>query len=397
MRRNQNVELITVIRGSTIIKGCFLILVMMLFVFSVSGLLTSLKPEYRISSQSVHEAARVFSGEMLFSLISQENHYFQEALPNKEPTPALSKQLLKLSANISLDDPRSLLGRELPGFSIFDSEILVAGEGTNYTNMPYESAPPPEVMHSEREAALQNLEAIDEPENKPIGSTNGKKVVYIYHTHNRESYLPYLKDVKNPDLAYHSKINVTKLGEKLTQELEEKGIGTLVDKTDVMGNLTKKGLTFPKAYQESRGVVQQAIASNNHLEYIIDIHRDSKRKEQTTITINGKNYAKLAFVVGGENAQFQKNVAIAEKLHYMLEKKFPGLSRGVLKQQGPRVNGKYNQDLSENAMLLEFGGVDNTFEELYRSVEAFSIVFSDYYWNEVNAKEVNSETKAEGK
>ena len=51
---------------------------------------------------------------------------------------------------------RSLLGRELPAFSLFDTEIIVAGEGTDYTNMPIESAPPLEILQAEKEAALQN-------------------------------------------------------------------------------------------------------------------------------------------------------------------------------------------------------------------------------------------------
>ena len=60
-----------------------------------------------------------------------------------------------------MDDPRSLLGRELPAFSLFDTEIAVAGEGTNYTNMPIESAPPLEILQAEKEAALQNTDGIE--------------------------------------------------------------------------------------------------------------------------------------------------------------------------------------------------------------------------------------------
>ncbi|WP_163101885.1 stage II sporulation protein P [Peribacillus alkalitolerans] len=401
MRRNLDVERFTIIQGNTIVKGFFSVVILMLFIFSVSGILTSMKPELRFSSQSVNEATSIFSGEMLYSLLAQENQYFKQAIPAKKKV-SIQKEMLKYSANISLDDPRSLLGRELPGFSIFDSDILLAGMGTNYTNMPYESAPPLAVLTAERDAALQNLEELaetikDNPNPTPPATTNGKKVVYVYHTHNRESFLPYLKGVTNPNKAQHSQINITKIGEKMTKELQEKGIGTVVDTTDVMGSLTKKGLTYPKAYQESRGVVQQAMASNKDLTYLIDIHRDSKRKKHTTVNIKGKNYAKLAFIIGGNNAQYKKNYAVVEKLHHLMEKKYPGLSRGVIKQQGANFNGKYNQDLSGNAMLIEFGGVDNTFEELYASVEAFTTVFSEYYWAENDAEPVNASAESEKK
>ncbi|MFA1711609.1 stage II sporulation protein P [Peribacillus frigoritolerans] len=393
MKRRNSPGIITAIHGSTIIKTFLGILALLLFVFSVSGVMTSLRPEYRISSNSVHTVANQFSGKMLFSMLANENHYLFNALPGGKQESIITNQLIKVSTNISLEDPRSLLGRELPGFSIFDNEILVAGEGTNYTNMPYESSPPVDVLNEERDASLQNLDEIEEPEkgvaDQPKQTTNGRKVVEIYHSHNRESYLPYLKGVTNPDLAYHSKINITKLGERMVEDMADKGIGSSLDKTDIMGNLNNKGLNYAKSYQESRKSVQTALANNKDLEYIIDIHRDSKRKKHTTININGKDYAKIAFVVGGNNPNFEKNAALANKLHKALEKKYPGISRGVMKQGGAGHNGVYNQDLSGNAMLLEIGGVDNTFEEMYLTVDAFTEVFSEFYWD---AKAVDNPT-----
>ncbi|MFE4812282.1 stage II sporulation protein P [Peribacillus simplex] len=393
MKRRNSPGIITAVHGSTIIKTFLGILALLLFVFSVSGVMTSLRPEYRISSNSVHTVANQFSGKMLFSMLANENHYLFNALPEGKQESVITNQLIKVSTNISLEDPRSLLGREIPGFSIFDNEILVAGEGTNYTNMPYESSPPVDVLNEERDASLQNLDEIEEPEkgaaNQPKQTTNGRKVVEIYHSHNRESYLPYLKGVTNPDLAYHSKINITKLGERMVEDLADKGIGSSLDKTDIMGNLNNKGLNFAKSYQESRRSVQTALANNRDLEYLIDIHRDSKRKKDTTITIKGKEYAKIAFVIGGNNPNFEKNAALANRLHKALEKKYPGISRGVMKQGGSNHNGIYNQDLSGNAMLIEVGGVDNTFEEMYLTVDAFSDVFSEFYWD---AKAVDNPT-----
>ncbi|MFJ7509936.1 stage II sporulation protein P [Peribacillus simplex] len=393
MKRRNSPGIITAIHGSTIIKTFLGILALLLFVFSVSGVMTSLRPEYRISSNSVHTVANQFSGKMLFSMLANENHYLFNALPEGKQESMITNQLIKVSTNISLEDPRSLLGRELPGFSIFDNEILVAGEGTNYTNMPYESSPPVDVLNEERDASLQNLDEIEEPEkgvaDQPKQTTNGRKVVEIYHSHNRESYLPYLKGVTNPDLAYHSKINITKLGERMVEDLADKGIGSSLDKTDIMGNLNNKGLNYAKSYQESRKSVETALANNKDLEYLIDIHRDSKRKKHTTITIQGKEYAKIAFVIGGNNPNFEKNAALANKIHKALEKKYPGISRGVMKQGGSSHNGIYNQDLSGNAMLIEIGGVDNTFEEMYLTVDAFTDVFSEFYWD---AKAVDNTT-----
>lgn len=385
MRLSKRSGIIVAVQGTHLVKVMLAFVFFLIGIFSISGVMTSLRPEYRISSDSVNQAATNLNGQFLFRLMGWENHQFLQSLPVDQRAPKLSNVMLKLSTNISLDDPRSLLGRELPGFSLFDGKILVAGEGTNYTNMPMESAPPVEVLKAEQDAALQNTDDLPaEPSgdaSAPPLTTGGRKAVYIYFTHTRESYLPYLKGVTDPNKAYHSKVNVTKIGDQLKESLERRGIGTTVDKTDVMASLNKKGMGFGKAYQESRPVVQAAMAGDRNLQYFIDIHRDGYRKDKTTIQIRGKSYAKLAFVIGGENAKYEQNLALARELHHLLDKKYgKGLSRGVVEKKGASTNGKFNQDLSQNALLIEFGGVDNTFEELNRSADALADVFSEFYW-----------------
>lgn len=385
MKYNRNSSFVVTVQGTSLLNFFMVVALVLLLMFSVSGLITSLNPEYRLKSSSINTATSNINGEILFQLFGTENHALLQALPEKGSDVKLSSLMFKLSTNVSLDDPRSLLGRELPGFSLFDGRIVVAGQGTNYTNLPIESSPPPEVLKEENEADLQNTEGLDENNSdnttNPSQTTGDKKMVYIYFSHTRESFLPYLKGVTDPNSAQHSKINVTKIGDHLLGQLESKGIGTVVDKTDIMTNLNEKGLTYGRSYDESRNVVEAAITNNKDLTYLIDIHRDSKRKEHTTIDINGQAYAKLAFVIGAENPNYEKNLQLATKIHEKLEAAYPGLSRGVIEKKGASTNGKFNQDLSGNAMLIEFGGVDNTFEELNRSADAFANVFSEIFWD----------------
>ena len=383
------------VQGTSIMKIFAALCLFIILIFSISGLLTSLKPQYRLMSTSVNQAATNVNGELLYQLMGWENHHFLKVENNWVTTPKLTNLIFKLSSNINLNDPRSLLGRELPGFYQFDGKILVAGEGTNYTNMPVESAPPIEIMKEEREAALQNLEGLDKPSDEnsspaPGQTTGGRKVVYVYFSHNRESYLPYLKGVTDPDLAYHSQINVTKIGDQLKTSLADRGIGSFIDKTDIQAELNKKGWKFWQSYDESRTVVQTAMAGNRDLHYFIDIHRDSQRRDKTTVTINGKSYAKVAFIIGGKNPNYEKNAKLATELHKRLQEKYKGLSRGVIIKNAAGSNSIYNQNLSENAILMEFGGVDNTFNELDRSADALADVFSDYYWQ---AEKVNQDTE----
>jgi stage II sporulation protein P len=370
-----------------------------MMMFMLVGALTSLRPEYRPSSSSLNDMAAHFPEETFIRLFGLENRYFTQLLPKERQQTNYSSLLFRLATSINPDDPRSLLGSELPGFALYDSKILIAGEGTDYTNIPYESAPPLEVMLAERQASVEELQQAEQNQDKkplppPAQTTGGRKVVYIYHTHTRESYLPALKGVTDPDLAFHRNVNVTKVGEKLMEELEKRGIGAQVNKTDIEAELLKKGMKYGQAYNMSRQTVVAAMKQNRDLQYFIDIHRDAHRRQHTTTTINGVDYARVAFIVGGENAEYEKNLQLATELHHLLQKKYPGLSRGVIKKQGAGTDGKFNQDLSENAILVEFGGVDNTFAELFRSAAAFADVFSEYYWQ---AEKVEAPVPAEEK
>jgi stage II sporulation protein P len=385
-------ELIVSVNGAAIRKLIIVFALGLVMLFVMVGMLTSLKPQYRISSTSLGEVTDELSISSFVHLFSYENHYFKQALSSDIPSPRYFSELFQFATRVNLDDPRSLLGNELPSFYHFDSEIIVAGEGTDYTTIPYESSPPLEVLMAEREASIQNLSDLDKPggENDsvqpPASSTNGKNVVFIYHTHSTESYLPHLKGVTDPDAAFHSKVNITMVGQKLGEELRKRGIGTQVNVEDMNKKLKQKGWNYSRSYEASREVVQSALASNREIQYLFDLHRDSNRREDTTATINGKDYAKIAFVIGGENANYERNQKPAKDLHALINKKYPGLSRGVFTKRGKGTNGKFNQDLSQNAILMEFGGVDNSFQELNRTAEALADVFSEYYWQ---AEKVN--------
>ncbi|MEC1640658.1 stage II sporulation protein P [Schinkia azotoformans] len=375
--------------GNTIIKPIIMVTISMMVMFVIAGMLTALKPELRISSSSINEWSKQLDTTAYIHLLGFENQYFKQAFEETERTPiSLSTLFFELATSINPNDPRSLLGRELPGFSLFDGEIIVAGQGTNYTNMPIESSPPMEVLLQEREASIESLEKLDESKNinPPTMTTNGKKVVYIYTTHSRESYLPHLPEGTKVSEAYSHEANVMTVAEKLSKELENRGIGTQFEGTDITKLLSDKGLNYSKSYEVSRPVVKDAMANNRDLRYFIDIHRDSQPHKITTTKINGKDYARTIFIIGGEHAKYEQNLKMATDLHNLLEKEYPGLSRGVTKKQGEGTNGKFNQDLSENAILIEMGGPENSLEEVYRTVEAIAEIFSEYYWQ---AEEVN--------
>ena len=101
MKRRHSLGIITVVHGSTIIRSFVAVFSLLLFVFSLSAIMTSLKPEYRFSSKSFHTVTDQFSGKLLFTLLANENHYFFSVLPKGEKTPNFSREIFKLSTNIS--------------------------------------------------------------------------------------------------------------------------------------------------------------------------------------------------------------------------------------------------------------------------------------------------------
>ncbi|TLS38357.1 stage II sporulation protein P [Pseudalkalibacillus caeni] len=370
----------------------FFIILGLIVLFIMVGFITSSESKYRLSSSMLHEWITSFSTEALVYTMGWENPYFTQVLPEGSEPPALSSVAFQFATSVKPGDIRSLLGRELPGFALYDSKILIAGEGTDYTNLPNESAPPVEELLKERKVAEEQLKVSDpqQPIAPPVQTTNGKKVVYIYHTHSWESFLPLLglEGSKDTNKASDGKTNITLIGEKLGEELEKRGIGTQVDTTNIGSVLNNKGWDSYKSYDASRPIVQSAMGSNQDLQFFFDLHRDSFREKVTTATINNKSYARTFFVIGKENPHYEQNYQMATELHKALEKRYPGLSRGVIEKQGKGVNGVYNQDLSPNSLLIEIGGVDNSIEELNRTVVALAEVISDFYWQ---AQKVSAE------
>ncbi|HIS29614.1 MAG TPA: stage II sporulation protein P [Candidatus Avamphibacillus intestinigallinarum] len=368
----------------------------MTILFLIIGLLTTVAPAYRLSSEMISNWTKDIDSRTFLTLYRAESKMFSDAFPTETEMPKLSSALFGVLTNIKPDDPKSLLGNELPGFQSFGSKIIVAGEGTNYANLSIESSPPLEDVLDDREAVDDGGKEENDSEkptkNEPKQTTGKQEPVFIYTTHNRESFLPHLPKSTTPNEAHHKDVNVTKVGDHFKKGLEKKGIGTKIDKSDIMTLLQKKNLDYGASYQVSRDIVKEAISNHDDIKYIFDIHRDSLPKDKTTKNIKGKDYGKIMFVVGAEHPNYEKNLKLATDLHYLIEKKHKGLSRGVIEKSGAGTNGVFNQDMSENAVLVEIGGYDNHLDEIYRSVDVLTEVFGDYFWD---AEKVHYETDKE--
>ena len=191
-------------------------------------------------------------------------------------------------------------------------------------------------------------------------------IVYIYNTHQTEEY-----DLKNV-LDYSVKPNVMIASYILREKLNNLSIPSVVETNNVKDYLVKNNYKYNMSYHASEYFARKMEEKYPSIKYLIDIHRDSGKYENTTLIVGDKKYAKVLFVVGTDYEGFEKNLEFSEKLSEKINTIIPGLSRGVLKKGGKGVNGIYNQDFSSNTLLIELGGSYNKLGEVTNTVDIIS-------------------------
>lgn len=364
-------------------KHIILLLIAHLLLFTVIGMITTSKPSSRLASSIFSSWTDNFDQSFFLTLLRFESRSFDVITTLNDEKRSLSTVVFEVMTSIKMNDFKSLLGYEIPGFSTYERKIIIAGEGmSDMQLLSHESGPPLEDVLQERKAVDDDQGKIPEKQAK----STDEPTVFLYSSHNRESFLPHLPDETNSDLAYHEDVNITKVSERIAQSLAANGIGAKVDDTDIMNVLHEKGWSYPKSYDASRPVVEEALANNKQIKYAFDIHRDALPRGKTVKEINETNYATILFVIGAENKQYEKNLALATEIHYKIEAAYPGLSKGIITKEGANSNGVYNQDLLETSVLMEVGGYENTLDEMYRTADVIADVFSELYFE---AEKVN--------
>lgn len=205
---------------------------------------------------------------------------------------------------------------------------------------------------------------------KPVEPIKEIPIIYIYNTHQTEKY-----SATQPVNVSFSVLDASYL---LQQELKKYNISSIVENGSIKDILNTNNWNYASSYKVSRMYLESAKKKNPSLIYFIDLHRDSANKKVTTVTINGKTYARTMFLLGLENNNYSQNEKILNKLESWLNEFYPGLSRGVYKKEGPGVNGVYNQDFSPNSILIEVGGVDNTTIEVSNTIEVIAKMLNEY-------------------
>ena len=197
-------------------------------------------------------------------------------------------------------------------------------------------------------------------------TVTGDPQVIIYHTHSTESYMPY--DESN----YHREEEegtVRDVGNVLEKELKKKGINVIHDKT------LHDRPSYNESYNRSLETIQTLTKKYPTAKYVIDLHRDAAAASATEgkyIEIDGKRVAKFSMVVGKQNDNYTELYAFAKKISEKSEKLYKGYGGAIIEQ-----NYKYNEFVSDRALLLEIGNNKNTIGETRLCAVYFAEVLAE--------------------
>ncbi len=267
---------------------------------------------------------------------------------------------------VNLTAPEYVLSSEIPVMAYIKPPLSVGSiplQGPAPFTNPPQPASGPEIS----EPGLSQTSTGGGPGTAPL--------VGIYHTHARESFLPDLPEVRNKNKVEEAfttdlKRSVVAVGDELAAKLRSQyGIAavhspTIHDQESSLG-----------AYTRSEQTAKKMLADNPSIKILLDIHRDSALRKETTVKVNRVDTAKVLMVVGTDKTlphpNWKQNYAFAVQMTAVLEGLFPGISRGIMTKTE-----RYNQHLLPQAMLVEVGGPENSLEEVKRTADDLAAVIA---------------------
>jgi len=198
--------------------------------------------------------------------------------------------------------------------------------------------------------------------------------ILIYHSHATESYMP------NTASNYHTlseKYNVVSVGSTLSKVLQDRYKYKVIhDKTYHDKD------SYAYSYSNSLVTIKKQTSKYPSIKVILDIHRDAfkaedervraAKKNDYTVTINGKKAARIMLVIGNKNPNYSELEKFAAYIKKKMDTLYPGL---YLRTE--RANAKYNQYFSNYSMLIEIGCMLNTIEEAHYSAELMGNVLGE--------------------
>lgn len=201
--------------------------------------------------------------------------------------------------------------------------------------------------------------------------------ILIVHTHTTESYNETAQDwyTGQDTRSDDSYKNMVHMGELLETALNQRGYS-------VVHCQTIHDEDFNYSYTKSNRSVRDYLEKYPSISVVIDLHRDSLidgsgTKYRPTVTIEGEETAQVMLLMGVGNdiyphPDWKENLSLALRIQAAAQEKYPGLMRPVLVRPS-----RYNQYLSNGAILVELGACGNRPEEAERAAVRFGEICAD--------------------
>lgn len=270
---------------------------------------------------------------------------------------------------INLNNPGSVLGKEMAFIGLGNSE-LKENANVDFNHFKLDDKEVAKTTGKTEPSSDENLKLenkavnLYDPKLKKQINTN-KPEVLIYHTHTTESYKP------GDAISSDNTQNVVAVGDVLVSELQSNyGISAINDKT--VHDLE----AYNQSYARSVVTLDKYLNKYKDFRLVIDLHRDSVGdKKAVTMKMNNENVAKISLVMSRKNPHFDKNMALANKIKQTSDNLFPGFCREVIYYNyGTRY---FNQDRSNNAVLIEVGADINTTDEAKASAKYIARIIAE--------------------
>lgn len=204
----------------------------------------------------------------------------------------------------------------------------------------------------------------DKNNNDKVNNTKKEPILYIFNTHQTEEY------VSSSLANYNITPTVYMAGNILKQELEKYNVYSVVEDENIKTVLNEHNWDYKDSYSASRLWLERTREKYPTIKYYLDLHRDSV---SLTVNINNKSYARIMYVLGMNYDGYENNEALMVKLNEYTKEKYPGLSRDILYAR----KNTFNQDFSGNVFLIEVGGNNNNFNEVYNSILALAEIIGN--------------------
>lgn len=195
----------------------------------------------------------------------------------------------------------------------------------------------------------------------------------IYHTHTTESYTEssnYRYEASGVYRTLNSDANMLRIGDETKKHLQQGGVGVYHDRT--IYDYPDYNSSYSKA---GKGILE-TLKKYKNAKVVLDLHRDAigvnTDQYKPVVKIGEKKVAQFLIVVGTnqgglKHPNWRENLKLALKIKKLADEKYPGLCRNVILRKE-----RFNQQVTDGAIIVEMGATGNTVEEVLETSKYFS-------------------------